>query len=87
MKESVYEKNEKSYIFLLEREAPMAQEKLTFQQSLDRLEQIVAQLSSPQVELEKAMDLFKEGLALSKSCQSQLEAFETQMNALIEEDV
>ncbi len=65
----------------------MAQEKLTFQQSLDRLEQIVAQLSSPQVELEKAMDLFKEGLALSKSCQSQLEAFETQMNALIEEDI
>ncbi len=65
----------------------MPQEKLTFQQSLDRLEQIVAQLSSPQIELEKAMELFKEGLALSKSCQSQLESFETQMNALIEEEV
>lgn len=64
----------------------MPEQKLTFQQSLDRLEQIVNLLSSPQIELEKAIDLFQEGLALSKSCQKQLESFENQMNELIVED-
>lgn len=65
----------------------MPTQKLTFQQSMTRLEQIVNELNNPNVELEKAMDLFKEGLELSKSCQSQLESFETQMNDLIAKDV
>lgn len=64
----------------------MSETKLTFQQSIDRLERIVSELNNPNVELEHAMDLFKEGLQLSRSCQSQLEQFETQMNALIRED-
>lgn len=64
----------------------MSETKLSFSQSIDRLEKIVSELNNPNVELEKAMDLFKEGLELSRSCQSQLEHFETQMNALITED-
>lgn len=60
--------------------------KLTFQQSMNRLEAITNELSNPNVELERAMELFKEGLQLSKSCQSQLESFEKQMNELIQED-
>lgn len=65
----------------------MPTQNLTFQQSMNRLEQIVNELNNPQVELENAMALFKEGLELSKSCQSQLESFETQMNELIAKDV
>lgn len=58
-------------------------EKLTFGQSMDRLERIVNELNNPNVELERAMDLFKEGLDLSRRCQDQLESFEHQMSELI----
>lgn len=64
----------------------MENEKLTFQQSMNRLEEITAALSSPGLELEKAMSLFREGLSLSKNCQQQLDAFEKEMNALIVEN-
>ncbi len=64
----------------------MSENKLTFGQSMERLERIVNELSNPNVELEKAMELFREGLDLSRSCQKQLEHFENQMNELIQED-
>lgn len=64
----------------------MAEKKLTFQQSMTRLEEIVNTLNNPSVELEQAMDLFKEGLELSKTCQKQLDYFEKEMNQLIEKD-
>jgi exodeoxyribonuclease VII small subunit len=58
----------------------------TFAQSLNRLERIVDELNQPNLELERAMQLFKEGLQLSKQCGGQLEAFEHEMNALIYEN-
>lgn len=64
----------------------MAEQKLTFQQSMSRLEQIVNTLNNQNVELEEAMTLFKEGLELSKTCQKQLDYFEHEMNQLIEKD-
>lgn len=59
---------------------------LTFQQAMSRLEKIVEQLNSPSLELEQAMDLFREGLMLSKRCQKQLDHFEKEMNDLIVEN-
>ena len=59
------------------------QNKLTFQQAMSRLESITEQLNNSSLELETAMSLFKEGLALSKQCEGQLKAFETEMNQLI----
>lgn len=56
---------------------------MTFQQSMTRLEQIVEQLNAPDLELEKAMELFKEGLVLSKDCEKKLSEFENQLNELI----
>ncbi len=61
------------------------EEKMTFQQQMNRLQVIVNELNNPDLELEKAMALFKEGLALSKNCQSELSAFEKEMNTLIED--
>lgn len=58
-------------------------QKMTFQQAMSRLEQITTMLSNPNLELEQAMQLFQEGLALSNDCQSQLDAFENQMNTLM----
>ena len=60
----------------------MAEEK-TFHQAMTRLESIVEELNRPDLELEKAMELFKEGLKLSRQCESQLSAFEQEMNELI----
>ncbi|MGM9960029.1 MAG: exodeoxyribonuclease VII small subunit [Allobaculum sp.] len=64
----------------------MAEKKLSFQQSMNRLDQIVNLLGNPNVELEEAMALFKEGLELSRTCQKQLDFFEHEMNQLIEKD-
>lgn len=57
--------------------------KLTFQQALNRLDEIVEQLNNSSLELEEAMSLFKEGLALSRQCQTQLKSFENEMNQLL----
>ncbi len=44
----------------------------TFQEAMDRLDEIVNQLNSSKLELEEAMKLFEEGLKLSKQCEEQL---------------
>lgn len=53
---------------------------------MNRLEKIVEELNSPDLELEKAMELFKEGLVLSKNCEKQLNSFEKELNMLIADD-
>lgn len=55
----------------------------TFQEAMDRLDEIVNQLNSSKLELEEAMKLFEEGLKLSKQCEEQLKIFETKMNTLL----
>ncbi len=50
-----------------------------------RLDEIVRQLNSGNLELEKAMELFEEGLKLTQQCEVQLKAFENKMNTLIVE--
>ena len=42
-------------------------------------------LNSGNLELEKAMELFEEGLKLTQQCEVQLKAFENRMNTLIVE--
>lgn len=62
----------------------MAEKQLRFQEAMKRLDAIVNQLNDQDLELETAMDLFEEGLMLSKQCSRQLEAFETKVNQLME---
>ena len=64
----------------------VATKKLTFQQAMTRLDQIVAGLNSNQLELEEAMKLFEEGLQLTKQCEAQLKEFENKMNVLMVEE-
>ena len=45
---------------------------LTFEQSLQQLEQIVSQLERGDVPLEEALDAFQKGMVLSKQCKEQL---------------
>lgn len=50
----------------------MSQAKDNFEENLKRLEEIVTALESPDVSLEKGMELFKEGMKLSRACREKL---------------
>ncbi len=59
-------------------------EKQSFQQSMDRLEEIVTKLEKNEIVLEDAISLFEEGLALVNSCDTQLKQFETKVSSLMD---
>ncbi len=47
--------------------------KPTFEESLQRLQNIVSSLEEENLPLEKSIQLYKEGVTLSKTCREQLE--------------
>lgn len=61
----------------------MAEKKIKFQEAMKRLDEIVAQLNSGDLELEEAMVLFEEGLTLTNQCEKQLKEFENRMDQLM----
>lgn len=54
----------------------MSQEKLTFEQSLQRLDEIVKSLEKGERPLEEALALFEEGTGLVRSCGKTLDEAE-----------
>ena len=56
--------------------------KLTFEKKLEKLEQIIAQLEDPSLELEQSDKLFEEGLALSKELSAQLDEVKNKVEIL-----
>jgi exodeoxyribonuclease VII small subunit len=56
-----------------------------FESSLASLERIVAQLESGDLPLERAMELFEEGVAIARRCQSQLGDAERKVEMLLRE--
>ncbi|WP_339062489.1 exodeoxyribonuclease VII small subunit [Tepidibacillus marianensis] len=61
-------------------------EALSFEQSLERLEEVVDQLESGHVPLEQAIDLFQEGMKLAKRCHIKLDNIEQKIEVLLEKD-
>ena len=61
----------------------MPDDKPTFESSLQELEQIVKEMESGDLPLERALQLFEKGMALSESCRKQLEEAETRIEILI----
>jgi exodeoxyribonuclease VII small subunit len=59
---------------------------LTFEQAMENLETIVAKLESGDVPLETAIELFQEGMSLSKLCGQKLEQVERRIEMLVEGD-
>lgn len=59
-------------------------ENKSFKEKMDRLEEIVRILEENQVDLEKAIDLFEEGLVLSKECNTTLNKFDSKISDLIQ---
>lgn len=58
----------------------------TFEESLEKLETIVDQLESGDVPLETAIQLFQDGMQLSKTCHEKLQKVEKQIHLLMEEE-
>ncbi|MGH6961964.1 MAG: exodeoxyribonuclease VII small subunit [Dongiaceae bacterium] len=54
----------------------------TFEACLDRLEKIVKELESGNLPLERALELFEEGMSLSENCRRQLDSAESRIEIL-----
>jgi len=59
--------------------------KKTFEQSMKQLEQIVQDLESGDLSLEKAIKKFEEGIQLSKFCSKKLEETEKKISILLKD--
>ncbi len=59
---------------------------LTFEDALQRLEEIVDTLEAGEIPLEKAIDLFQDGMLLSQVCSQKLDKVEQKIETLLEEN-
>ena len=59
--------------------------KLSFENAMEQLENIVRELESGELPLEKALKQFEEGIKLSKLCSEKLEESEQKINLLMEQ--
>ena len=57
-----------------------------FEECLQRLEEIVEQLEKGDIPLEQSLALFEEGMKLSQSCRSELEAAEGKVEILLRQN-
>jgi len=58
----------------------------SFESCLDQLEKVVKELEGGDLQLERSLELFEKGMALSEICRKQLEEAETRIEALIKKD-
>jgi exodeoxyribonuclease VII small subunit len=58
----------------------------SFETCLDQLEKTVKELEAGDLQLEKSLELFEKGMALSEACRKQLEEAETRIELLIKKD-
>ena len=56
---------------------------LNFEAGLEQLEQIVKEMESADLPLERALELFERGVKLSAACRKQLEDAETRVEILM----
>ncbi len=58
----------------------------TFETSLEALEQIVRQLEDGNLPLEKSLELFEQGVRLSRECQERLSQAERRIEVLLRDN-
>ena len=58
----------------------------SFEKSLTELEKVVKELESGELPLERSLELFERGMALSDACRKQLESAETRVEILLKKD-
>lgn len=62
------------------------EENVTFEDAMNKLEQIVDRLEEGDVPLEEAISIYKDGMELSKLCHDKLKSVEEQLTQIITED-
>ena len=58
----------------------------SFESCLEQLEKVVKELEGGDLKLERSLELFEKGMALSETCRKQLEEAETRIEMLIQKD-
>ena len=58
-------------------------ENITFEQAMNRLEEIVSALENNQISLETSVELFQEGIQLTKLCNDKLEGIENKVAKIL----
>jgi exodeoxyribonuclease VII small subunit len=58
----------------------------SFETCLEQLEKTVKELEAGDLQLERSLELFEKGMALSETCRKQLEEAETRIELLIKKD-
>ena len=61
----------------------MSEKSMTFEKTIERLEEIVKQMEQGNVPLENALQLFEEGTSLVKNCAKQLDEAELKVVKLM----
>jgi exodeoxyribonuclease VII small subunit len=61
-------------------------EEMTFEESLKKLEEIVKDLENGNVQLDDAINKFKEAMDLSKTCNEKLKSAEENVNKILKEN-
>lgn len=64
----------------------MAKKELSFEESMERLEEIVSSLESGEFPLDESLKLFEEGVKLVKFCNEKLESVEKSVKKLVNID-
>lgn len=59
-------------------------EQLSFEQAMEKMDQVVGQLESGDLPLEKSIELFQLGMVISHVCSEKLEKVENKIQTLIE---
>jgi exodeoxyribonuclease VII small subunit len=63
-----------------------AQPVANFETGLDELEKVVRELESGDLPLERSLELFEKGMALSDTCRKQLQDAETRVEMLVRKE-
>ena len=58
----------------------------SFETCLEQLEKTVKELEAGDLQLERSLELFEKGMALSETCRKQLEEAETRIELLIKKE-
>lgn len=61
----------------------MNESKITFEEALSRLEEIVKELENGSAMLDKSLEIFEEGVSLVKLCTSKLDEAEQRVSVLM----
>jgi len=58
----------------------------SFEEALQKLEEIVSRLENGDIPLEESINIFKEGVQLTKFCKEKLNEAETQLKKLVKDE-